>query len=639
MQRMCLALVLLCGAAQAQEINASLDRETIFLGESVLLKIDLVNPESDSRPDYLPLDAQFNRLDTGTNSSLELTNGQRRLKVQHNILLEPKIDGTLVLPPLKVGKLTTQPITLTVLERPKADRNSDQDVFVELEAVPLEPYVHSQVRLTVRLFHAPPITEGALNNEPWPDGLVVERVGDDRTNTQVIDGKRYRVVERRFALFPERSGTLQIPPVSFRGRVADPGGGNASLFSRGRRVSVSSDPLTLEVKPQPASFSGDLWLPAADLTLSEVWPNGEPSFVQGEPVTRKLELRARGLLSVQLPDIALPDVAGIKVYPDQPSSKTNSSPTGWALASRDQTYALVPTEAGVMTLPEIRIPWWDVEANQERVAVIPARQVDVAPGQSAALSPDLIPQFGASADRAEGGIAGTSASPTWWPALSAVLAVLWLGTAVAWWRAKNAVPRQAEPVPDDRQVARAASERQWRERLTKACEANDGRAAAQALISLARTASGQSVNSLHAAAMLATDGKAVELLLELDQCLYSQGGNSWSGAALAQAVDKLKFRSATEEQAENVGPVALPPLYSAILLLSCGLALATAGGEATAQPAEPDKPDCGVAPVLITGATIHTVFAGQPSPEALVYSPCGKVLAVGSAADLMREYS
>ncbi|MEM6937564.1 MAG: amidohydrolase, partial [Pseudomonadota bacterium] len=318
---------------------------------------------------------------------------------------------------------------------------------------------------------------------------------------------------------------------------------------------------------------------------------------------------------------------------------TNSSPTGWALASRDQTYALVPTEAGVMTLPEIRIPCWDVEANQERVAVIPARQVDVAPGQSAALSPDLIPQFGASADRAEGGIAGTSASPTWWPALSAVLAVLWLGTAVAWWRAKNAVPRQAEPVPDDRQVARAASERQWRERLTKACEANDGRAAAQALISLARTASGQSVNSLHAAAMLATDGKAVERILELDQCLYSQGGNSWSGAALAQAVDKLKFRSATEEQAENVGPVALPPLYSAILVLSCGLALATAGGEATAQPAEPDKPGCGVAPVLITGATIHTVFAGQPSPEALVYSPCGKVLAVGSAADLMREYS
>ncbi|MEM1090584.1 MAG: amidohydrolase family protein [Pseudomonadota bacterium] len=639
MQRMCLALVLLCGAAQAQEINASLDRETIFLGESVLLKIDLVNPESDSRPDYLPLDAQFNRLDTGTNSSLELTNGQRRLKVQHNILLEPKIDGTLVLPPLKVGKLTTQPITLTVLERPKADRNSDQDVFVELEAVPLEPYVHSQVRLTVRLFHAPPITEGALNNEPWPDGLVVERVGDDRTNTQVIDGKRYRVVERRFALFPERSGTLQIPPVSFRGRVADPGGGNASLFSRGRRVSVSSDPLTLEVKPQPASFSGDLWLPAADLTLSEVWPNGEPSFVQGEPVTRKLELRARGLLSVQLPDIALPDVAGIKVYPDQPSSKTNSSPTGWALASRDQTYALVPTEAGVMTLPEIRIPWWDVEANQERVAVIPARQVDVAPGQSAALSPDLIPQFGASADRAEGGIAGTSASPTWWPALSAVLAVLWLGTAVAWWRAKNAVPRQAEPAPDDRQVARAASERQWRERLTKACEANDGRAAAQALISLARTASGQSVNSLHAAAMLATDGKAVERILELDQCLYSQGGNSWSGAALAQAVDKLKFRSATEEQAENVGPVALPPLYSAILVLSCGLALATAGGEATAQPAERGKPGCGVAPVLITGATIHTVVSGQPSPEALVYSPCGKVLAIGSAADLMRDYS
>ena len=65
-QRLTLLLAMLCSTAGAQEIKASLDRETIFAGESVLLKIDLVNPESDNRPDYSPLESQFTVLDTGT---------------------------------------------------------------------------------------------------------------------------------------------------------------------------------------------------------------------------------------------------------------------------------------------------------------------------------------------------------------------------------------------------------------------------------------------------------------------------------------------------------------------------------------------------------------------------------------------
>ncbi len=641
MGRWLLMIVLLLGVlsqAQAQEINASLDRDTIFLGESALLRIDLVNPANDSRPDYTTLREQFNVLDTGTNSSLEMTNGRRRLVVQHNVLLEPKEAGQLVLPPIKVGNLITQAITLSVLERPAGTQSTDQDVFVELEATPLDPYVHSQVRLTVRLFHAPPITEGALNNDPWPAGLVVERVGEDKTTTRMIDGKRYRVVERRFALFPERSGVIELPPVSFRGRVADPGGSNASLFSRGRRVSVASDTLSLTVRPQATAFDGDLWLPAAELSVTESWPNGEPEFVQGEPITRNLQLRARGLLSTQLPELALPEVSGIKVYPDQPSSKTRSTPNGWADAIREQTYALVPTQSGVMTLPEIRIPWWDVQANEQRVAVIAARQIEVAPGQSAALAPNLLPELGQS-DTAQSGFQGQtgSAGGGIWPAVSAFLALLWLATALAWWRAKHAAHSLAveeKPLADAR---REASARQILDRIRSACEASDAKSAGEAILGLARLQSGQPVNSLRHAARLATQEGVGEHLLALDRVMYGQDEQRWDGEGFMAILSTIKFQAPPAEAAgRNQQNSRLPPLYTALLVLFLGsVALPD---RAIAQCA--DDPRCGCPNVLLMADQIYTVNPAQPSVKAMVYSTgeCGKILATGSADALRAGY-
>ncbi|MFK7955418.1 MAG: amidohydrolase family protein [Lysobacterales bacterium] len=638
--RLLLTIVLLgvTSQLQAQEISASLDRDTIFLGESALLRIDLVNPANNSRPDYSTLREQFNVLDTGTNSSLEMTNGRRRMVVQHNVLLEPKEAGQLVLPPLRVGELSTPAITLSVLERPAGTQSTDQDVFVELEATPLDPYVHSQVRLTVRLFHAPPITEGALNNDPWPAGLVVQRVGEDKTTTRMIDGKRYRVVERRFALFPERSGQIQLPSISFRGRVADPGGSSASLFSRGRRVSVASDTLSLQVRPQAPAFDGDLWLPAAELSVTESWPNGEPEFVQGEPITRKLQLRARGLLSTQLPELALPEVAGMKVYPDQPSSQTRSTPNGWADATREQTYALVPTQSGLMTLPEVRIPWWDVQANQQRVAIVPARQIEVAPGQSAALAPNLLPQLGQS-DISPLGSQGqaSGAASGIWPAVSAFLALLWGLTALAWWRAKQAALSPVNKEKSLEDTRQEANERQLLERIRSACEASDPSAAGQAILGLARVQSAQTVNSLRGAARLVTAEAAREQLLKLDEVMYGHDEQHWDGQSFKAILSTLKFEpGSVKASVGHAQSAALPPLYTALVMAFLGTVAAPDRAWAQCD----DDQSCGCENTLLVADQIHTVNPEQPTVNAMVYSngACDEILATGSVDALRASY-
>lgn len=547
----CGLLVGMPGPLAAQDLTATLDRSTIFEGETVLLRIDLLNPVQDAAPDYSPLNQDFRVLDTGTNSSLEMTNGRRRLLVQHNVLLEPRRSGEIVVPSLTVGQQKTSPLTITVMERPDGSRAPDQDVYIEVEVQPENPYVHAQIRFTVRLFHAPPITEGSLTPDAWPEGVVVERIGEDQTYQTRIGDARYRVIERRYALFPERSGELRLPEVRFRGRVADPGSGRTSLFSRGRRVSVQSNPVSIEVRPQPADFGAANWIPAAGFEITEVWPDGEPRFVQGEPVTRTLVVKARGLLAAQLPEIRLPEIDALKVYPDQATTRTHAD-DGWAVAQREQKFALVPTRSGSLTLPEIRVPWWDTEADARREFVIPARQVQVLPG-SAALDPPQAPSLTGSPELA--GQSGESlARPgLLWPALALVFALLWLVTLVLWWRSRQpGVERQSSPPVTDPK---------WRRALKEACDGNDPRAAARAVTGLVAAESGQPVRTLAQAARWLNDDGLVRALHDLDRHLYRDPTEPWDAGALRQAADRLLLRRPDGRAGD--APQALPPLYPA----------------------------------------------------------------------------
>src|SRR5690606_9866759 len=161
--------------------------------------------------------------------------------------------------------------------------------------------------------------------EPQADGLVSERLGQDRNYLAELGGRRYHVVERHYALIPERSGELTIPAIAFRGSALD-ASDPTGFFSRGRSVGARSDPITLDVRPRPAGWSGAAWLPAADLTLQDESPPPTEVHV-GDPITRTIRLQAKGLGYEQLPEITLPAVDGAETYPDKAQTRTRDDGT------------------------------------------------------------------------------------------------------------------------------------------------------------------------------------------------------------------------------------------------------------------------------------------------------------------------
>ena len=353
------SLILLMGvsAAQAAPVTAKLDRSSAVVGETVTLVLETSDTEQSLDADLSPLQADFDVLNRRSETQMSFVNGRQTASVRLVITLEPKRAGELVIPALKFPGASSSPLLLKVADAPTLAPGDAEPVFIEVTVQPESGpyYVLSQVSLTVRIFYQANLTEAAIN-PPAPEQASV-RLLDEVPYQSDRNGERYRVLERRYAIFPERSGTLTIPAMQLTGRLIErPSDRLWQPTVRGRRVRVESEPLLLEISPRPANYSGEFWLPARHITLSQQISDNEKIHV-GEPVTRTVILDAQGLEEHMLEEPVWPEVPSTRIYPDQPQGISRDDGE-WVLGHKEFRYAVVPEEPGELVLPEIRLDWW-----------------------------------------------------------------------------------------------------------------------------------------------------------------------------------------------------------------------------------------------------------------------------------------
>ncbi|MCR6700494.1 MAG: BatD family protein [Dokdonella sp.] len=530
------ALLSLCIAVPAlaadEGVRAWLDRDTMHLGESVTLNVESQGGAA-GQPDFSVLDRDFRQLGTQSSRQVNIVNGTTVIKTLWAVALEPKQEGVLTVPAVAVGGVRTEPLTLTVLPQPTgAQGRPGDDLFIEVSADPLAPYVQQQIRYTVKLYFAFDLTDGNLA-EPKADGVVVQRLGQDRRYVASIGDRRYHVVERHYALIPEASGALRIAALVFRGSALDPRD-PTGFFNRGRAVSASSDAVEFNVRPRPAGWGSDPWLPAADLTLAD--ETDLPSEVHvGDPVTRTVRMKAQGLGYEQLPELDLPPLAGAEIYPDKSQVVTRDDGS-WLFGERVRKFAVVPTRPGPLELPEIKLRWWNTATGQEATAVLPARVVQVLPAAVDAAAPPAAAGNVAPAVPAKGDTPlppaplRTPAPSLWvWQALAASGFALWLATLALWaWRARPRAAAQSAAGGVDPGGAEA------RGRFLRAAALGELAGAERSLIAWARTERPQLRNVGELIAALGDEGQR-EALLALQRARYAGASAEGLGGRLERA--------------------------------------------------------------------------------------------------------
>lgn len=559
------------------DVSATLTQNTIHDGDTVTLIIETTDRSHKGEPDFSVLQQDFEILGTRNSQQTQIINGQRTDKRQWHVELAPKNTGTVTVPAISVGVDTTRPLQLSVKDQPTAvAAGTGQPVFLKAQLEPADAsvFVQQQIHFTLRLFYRESLAEGGFDGLEIEHALI-ERLGDDNRYRTTINDEQYQVLERRFAIFPEQSGELVIPAIVFNGRMAGEPlqrGRSSSMSSMmdrffggtmarapGKRIRLRSDAITLNVKPRPAGYTGAHWLPSEQLVLTDSWAAGPPEFRTGEPVTRIITLEAKGLESSHLPDINLPTSPGMRLYPEKPEHETRTD-GDWVYGSSKQTVAYVPSATGRITLPEIRVDWWDTSTQQQRSAVLPAWEVNVLAGAGGAS--DALPPAVVASDPADALVAtdvvtdAPQGGPVYsWKVLFAVLVLLALVVAgFVWHRRSGQVSGEAagRPVIPARQQIKDATAA-----LETACQHNDAQAAARALLQWVDASwPNESLHNLGALAQRLVTGK--EEIRGLERALYAADAANWQGEALWQVFNKGLEIVTSEAAVRQEG---LSPLY------------------------------------------------------------------------------
>ena len=594
-----LGLLLFATELLAAGLEARLDRNRVAEGEAVVLTLR-ASGDLDGAPDFSPLAREFDLLNQGQSSRMQFINGRSSSWREWQLTLAPRRLGKLQIPALQLGGERSQPIELEVVEAAELAKDGPlPPVMLEVETSTDKPYVQGKVVYTVRVLTRAPLRQANLDDPRASDALI-ERLGADRESETYRNGQSYRVIERRYAVFPQRSGSLEIDPPTLSAQLPDNGNRGNSLrdrmfggrdpfadlggmFSQGQPVRLRARRVTLDVQPQPPGTPTP-WLPAESLVLNEAWSPNPPAFRVGEPVTRSIVITAQGMTGAQLPDVPQPAIAGISVYPDKPQVSTRAE-GDTLIAQRVMKSALVPERAGSFMLPAIELAWWDARNGRQQVARIPAREVTVAAGATggtAAPPPRVSPQAlpgnpPAMSSMSPGNamapnvVPGTSAAPRYagglgfWPWLTAVFALAWLISMAAWWRARAAGSAQSGGADTGSKAPTASAGNvgdpgKALDQFEQACRASDARGARQAL--LAWAAANWPADPPQRLDQLARHlpDAAGSMLAEIDRALFAADAGTWHGDAAWQALSPLLSRQRRPASTAGEGP-ALPPLY------------------------------------------------------------------------------
>lgn len=544
--------------ALTSELVVSVDRDRIALGESLTLTLRYQG-QAMGDPDFSSLERDFEILSSQRQSHLSLGAGADTARTEWRLALMPRRGGTLLIPSFHFRGEVSDALQLEVSDRP-ATTGGPQPLFVETQLDTANAVVGEQVLLIFKVHSAQPLVS-LSTEEPEVDGARVARVHEAQYQS-ILDGIPYSVVELRYALFPERPGQLSIPALRFRGEIADASDpfralGRSPFASAARPVVASSTALTLEVSPAPSHIASNHWLPSKGVSLAQRWSREVDEWVVGEPVTRSVIISAQGLQGAQLPPLSMDGGEDFRLYPDQPRIEDSTSATG-VQGTRIESLAMVPLRPGVLTIPEIRLPWWDTVSGEPRETVLDAVTVNVVAAPESALTPGAAPLGGEPTTELQPGIL-----PWLWASAIAnlVLGAVAVSFALLWWRQRNPPAAVAEFTPAGNTPLSEREAFAWLRR----CPADQPAELRRRILHWGRLNWPRSrLKTLDDMVMLCGDRELADYLSRLDTLLYGSrptpASQSHGGPEDKAAIIALL---ATHRQSitDSGGQQTLPPLY------------------------------------------------------------------------------
>lgn len=576
-QLISMMLLTLVASTASAKITLALDRTDIHENETFHLRVQVEDSRTLSAgasKNFIP-EAITIRSRQEFNSSV-IINGQYNSQMGWDFELLAKEAGIYTIPALKIGNEHSDPFTIRIM--PQQDDIADtSNAKIKLRAKLSneEVYVQQQLMFTVRIYRS----VVARNQKITPirvSNALVEQLGDNKTFDVVQNGNNFRVVEQRYAIFPQQSGEMVIEPITYSATILEEDSGRSPWQrSQLKPINLSTQKYSVKVKPKPQN-AAEPWLPASKLELEAEWQPKNQTFRVGDPANLDFIIKGTGLLKTQLPTVTFPDQEGVTIYRDTPQYRQRINRFG-VNSYHFEKVAIIPNQAGDITIPEVKVPWWNVKTDQQEYAVLPAQTIrveqssqQIADNKAQTVIPEAqqkaIQQKNSTTPSVSTNNAETAGqSTTYWQYISYGLAALWLLTLLLFIKRRHNSQVQGSHTTETLQPAQELAQSSSLKDSISAAKSNNARATAQHLsawlMSKSSPASISNITQLIQLCRNQNQPQLAEELANLQQACYSKSANelqsqrSWQGQKLA------KYLSAFKWTRHNQNDKSLPGLY------------------------------------------------------------------------------
>lgn len=342
-------------------------------------------------PPTLTDDSDFDVTLLGPRTAISIVNGVMNARISYVYHLTPRREGTLRTPKVRVN-VEGHDLSAIPLEVPVGaghgtnsvqGRDSGDLLFLRQTISPTTAYEGQQVVHTLSVYTRVDLND--LNiEEPTNDGVWQENIAENQRSMRHVNNIEYTTVEALKALFPLRSGAITIPARRLKAKIPDENTRSDTSFSLDpfsnsffqqffnqvefKPVTVTSNELTLEVKPLPAMTAEEKRsAPTVAIVGATTMKVDYPLDVinTGETKTVSIEVSSEGNLNT-LKTIPLEAPARFKVYEERPEVKTDRR-SGKLVTRKTFKYSLLALSPGLARIPGVKLTFFNPEKGDYEV--------------------------------------------------------------------------------------------------------------------------------------------------------------------------------------------------------------------------------------------------------------------------------
>lgn len=406
-----LVMLLVSGLATSQvQFEAKVSKNKLGVNER--LRVDFVmNEDGDN---FNPPEFSNFTVVGGPNQAVSNSwiNGKRTYSKTYSYFLAPKGRGKFTIGQAEItidGNIyKTTPVQVEVtaaVDQPTDGENSEyiasENIHLVAEISNTNPYLNEAITVVYKLYVSPRINvsdwrqiDNPKFSDFWSQNIDIRRL---EVENGTYEGEPYRfVVLRKTVLYPQKTGKLNIEPLTLNISVEVPGNrrdifGNRFYETVDKVVAAGNR--TIDVKPlpkegRPADFTGAV---GRDLNL-EV--NADKTQMRAtESLQATVEVSGQGNLKLfDLPPLTVP--ASMEKYEPEYLEKVNTTLSGMR-GSIANEYTLVPQAGGNLAIPPVSFTYFDLDSRTYKTLTSDEILLDV----------DAAPAGSQAASRSTGGIA------------------------------------------------------------------------------------------------------------------------------------------------------------------------------------------------------------------------------------------